>query len=166
MRMKRTHGDPAVPLLNAQVLDRNAPTLDGPRVVVVAVDDSPTAFRAASYAAGLARRNRSVLMLLHVRKPPPSAIWIDAVGNVPIQPGSDGSALLDQLAELAHEQYGIVVKRSLCDGSPVKEIVRIANEVHADAVVIGCSHSRLHRVMGSMSARLLRRGMWPITVVP
>src|SRR3981189_2751522 len=36
---------------------------DGPRVIVVGIDGSPTSMRAASYACGLARRQRGHLVV-------------------------------------------------------------------------------------------------------
>ncbi len=41
----------------------------GPRVVVVGVDETVTALRAASYAAGIARRSRARLIIVHVKRP-------------------------------------------------------------------------------------------------
>jgi nucleotide-binding universal stress UspA family protein len=39
---------------------------DGPRVIVAAVDGSTTSLRAASYAAGLARRQSAELVVIFV----------------------------------------------------------------------------------------------------
>jgi nucleotide-binding universal stress UspA family protein len=52
------------------------------------------------------------------------------------------------------------------EGDPYNEIVRIAKQVRADTVVIGASESAGHRLIGSLAVRLVRAGLWPVTVVP
>jgi nucleotide-binding universal stress UspA family protein len=51
-------------------------------------------------------------------------------------------------------------------GDPVTEIVRMADEVKVDAVVVGASMQAGHRLIGSVAVRLVRMGRWPVTVVP
>src|SRR4030088_158753 len=43
---------------------------DGPNVIVVGVDGSPTSMRAGAYAAGLARRQNSRIVAVHVTSTP------------------------------------------------------------------------------------------------
>ena len=51
-----------------------AVVLVGVGVLVVGVDGTPTSLRAAAYAAGLARRQRSRLIIVYARKQP-AAFW-------------------------------------------------------------------------------------------
>jgi nucleotide-binding universal stress UspA family protein len=51
-------------------------------------------------------------------------------------------------------------------GDPFNEIRRIADEVRADAIVVGASAQAGHRFVGSLAVRLVRAGKWPVTVVP
>ncbi|MCU1663055.1 MAG: universal stress protein UspA, partial [Pseudonocardia sp.] len=51
-------------------------------------------------------------------------------------------------------------------GDPFTELARIADEVRADAVVVGASTQAGHRLIGSLAVRLVRAGRWPVTVVP
>lgn len=51
-------------------------------------------------------------------------------------------------------------------GDPAGELMRVAEEYAADAVVVGASEAPGHRVMGSAAVRLVRAGRWPVTVVP
>lgn len=49
---------------------------DGPGAIVVGVDGSPTSLRAAAYAAGLARRQRTRLIAVYARTIPGSLLTI------------------------------------------------------------------------------------------
>jgi len=51
-------------------------------------------------------------------------------------------------------------------GDPYTELVRVAEKVRADAVVVGASTQAGHRLVGSLAVRLVRVGRWPVTVVP
>jgi hypothetical protein len=42
---------------------------DGPKVILVGVDDSVTSLRAGAYAAGLARRQGARLVVVYVEQP-------------------------------------------------------------------------------------------------
>ena len=37
---------------------------------------------------------------------------------------------------------------------------------HFDMVVVGASEHAGHRLVGSIATRLVRAGLWPVTVVP
>jgi nucleotide-binding universal stress UspA family protein len=52
------------------------------------------------------------------------------------------------------------------EGDPFTELRRIADEIRADAVVVGASAHAGHRLVGSLAVRLVRAGRWPVTVVP
>lgn len=157
--------------MEAPLTDEPASSIgDGPRVIVVAVDDSPRALRAASYATGLARRNRSTLVYVHVVSPPLSVALAETAGYVPeleeCKEGARGNALLSDFARATALQCGVEVKCALRQGTPAQEIARVANEVHADAVVVGNSRRRLRPAGRSIAVQLARRGAWPVTVVP
>jgi nucleotide-binding universal stress UspA family protein len=51
-------------------------------------------------------------------------------------------------------------------GDPLTELIRIAKETMADAVVVGASEHTGHKIIGSLATRLVRHGRWPVTVVP
>lgn len=137
--------------------------------MVSAVDETTAAFRAASYAAGLARRTGSRLVLVHVQRPLASAVWMDAIYSTSLDRGASievPSALLSRLGTAIEQEYGIEVDTVILEGSLTAEIVALADDLRADAVVVGSSHSLRHRLVGSVSVRLVRRGKWPVTVVP
>ena len=140
---------------------------DGPRVILVGLDGSPTSLRAAAYAAGLARRQRSRLVVVFVAEGGPAmAGLVPGAGAVVREANTEiGTRLREELMPLAQE-LGVEVDFRLLRGDPVAEITRTADEVLADAVLVGASEQAGHRVVGSVAVRLVRVGRWPVTVVP
>jgi len=68
-------------------------------------------------------------------------------------------------ADLAGE-LGISVTFIAAHGDPFTELCRVADEIRADAIVVGASAKAGHRLVGSLAIRLVRAGKWPVTVVP
>lgn len=142
---------------------------DGPSVILIGVDDSTTSIRAGWYAAGLARRQRARIVAVFVA---PLATFGAA--------GPAGAALtvakdeafrntaedMQLRAQTFASELGISVTFRAARGDPFTEICRIADEVHADAIVVGASKHAGHRFVGSLAVRLVRAGKWPVTVVP
>lgn len=142
---------------------------DGPRVIVVGIDGSPSSMRAAAYAAGLARRQGSTLVLVYVQQVPISTGGAIVAGAM-VEAGEDtAEQLAAELREGAQTLGGWQTVRwefLTRHGDPFHELVAAAKEQQADAVVVGGSQSRGHRIMGSIAVRLVRSGHWPVTVVP
>ena len=143
---------------------------DGPMVILVGVDDSVTSLRAGAYAAGLARRQGARLVVVYVEQP--SAVYGAAAG-------AGAGALAEQ--ERAHSELAADLRRRIDEfgadhgvratfivaaGDPYHELRRVADEVRADAVVVGASTKAGHRLVGSLAVRLVKAGRWPVTVVP
>ena len=140
---------------------------DGPRVILVGVDGSPTSMRAAAYAAGLARRQRSRLVAVFVTEAAPAmAGWVPSAGVVARDAAAQVDAELRRELAPAAERLGIEVEYRSLRGDPVAVLSRIADELPADAVLVGASEQAGHRVIGSVAVRLVRIGRWPVTVVP
>jgi nucleotide-binding universal stress UspA family protein len=140
---------------------------DGPRVILVGVDGSPTSLRAAAYAAGLARRQHSRLVAVFVAEPAsPMAGWVPAAEATVREAAAEVDAELRRELAPAAERLGIDVEYRTGKGDPVTELSRIADELPADAVLVGASEQAGHRVIGSVAVRLVRMGRWPVTVVP
>jgi nucleotide-binding universal stress UspA family protein len=139
---------------------------DGPDVLLVGVDGSDTSLRAGAYAAGMARRQQARLVILYVR--PFSAVsGIGAGAVTSMQEAYDAvAAELRQNAEEQGPRLGIDVEFVERDGNPYTEIVRLAGEIQADAVIVGASTKAGHRFVGSLAVHLVRASRWPVTVVP
>ncbi|GHE11481.1 universal stress protein [Klenkia taihuensis] len=140
---------------------------DGPEVVLVGVDGSDTSLRAAAYAAGLARRQRSRLVVVHVRTgTTPLAGLVPGSAAVASGTAREIADEVEALVARGAAQVGIPVEYVPADGDPVVEITRIADALLADAVVVGASQQAGHRWVGSIAVRLVKAGRWPVTVVP
>jgi nucleotide-binding universal stress UspA family protein len=142
---------------------------DGPKAILVGVDGSTTSLRAASYAAGLARRQHASVTAVYVA--PVASLATAGPGGADLaaarhQAFSQAADDMRRRAEEVSRELGISVTFIAVEGDPFTELRRIADETRADAVVVGASAHAGHRLVGSLAVRLVRAGRWPVTVVP
>lgn len=139
---------------------------DGPKVIVVGVDGSPTSLHAGAYAMGLARRQRSKLIVVYVENTTAMAAMMPATAGAYAESVDQlGGELRQQVEEYAAEA-GVACEFIAVKGNPYVELSRVADENQADAMVVGSSSSAGHRFVGSLAVHLVRAGRWPVTVVP
>lgn len=140
---------------------------DGPSVIVAGIDGSDSSMRAAAYAAGLARRQNSKLVLAYIR---PVGSGTPQVGAALAQVGMDNAADLERQIREAADRIppGQRARWEFysAEGDPYRGLVELADRLRADAVVIGASEHAGHRILGSVAVRLVKAGRWPVTVVP
>ena len=135
-------------------------------MLLAGVDGSDSSLRAGAYAAGMARRQHARLVCLYVR-PFSAAAGIGAGAATSMQEAYDSvAAELRQTAEEQGARLGIDIVFVERDGNPFSEIVRLADEIQADAVIVGASTKAGHRFVGSLAVHLVRAARWPVTVVP
>ncbi len=142
---------------------------DGPSAILVGVDDTVTAARATWYAAGLARRQRARMVAVYVAPTPMVLAPGPAAMDMIVAETQAHDLIADDLRARAQEvgrDLGIAISFIAAHGDPYTEIRRIADEVRADAIVVGTSKKAGHRLIGSLAVRLVRAGNWPVTVVP
>ena len=137
-------------------------------MIVVGLDGSRTSWRAASYANGLARRQRSRVTVVYVASPGSlvtmtgDGAWMAVMAEAREEVGA---GLREEVERLATER-GIDTEFLVVHGDPFTELRRVAQEVRADAVVVGASERAGHRFVGSLAGRLVKDARWPVTVVP
>ncbi|WP_335972331.1 MULTISPECIES: universal stress protein [Streptomycetaceae] len=140
---------------------------DGPKVIVAGLDGSDSSWRAAAYAGGLARRQHALLALVYVQ---PYIAGGAALG-VPVSEADTGVAeqLLAEIRASVERVRGAFTVRwefHTFRGDPYNGLAMAADQLTADAVVVGASERAGHRLVGSVAVRLVKSGRWPVTVVP
>ncbi|MCP9989602.1 MULTISPECIES: universal stress protein [Streptomyces] len=140
---------------------------DGPKVIVAGVDGSESSLRAAAYAAGLARRQGALLAIVYVQP----VLAAGAALGAPVADATEEIAqdLAAQIRESMERIKGIFDVRwefHTFRGDPYNGLVKAADDLTADAVVVGASEQAGHRFVGSVAVRLVKAGRWPVTVVP
>ncbi|MFC9223220.1 universal stress protein [Streptomyces hygroscopicus] len=140
---------------------------DGPKVIVAGLDGSESSWRAAAYAAGLARRQNALLVMVYVQ---PVLAGGAALGaSVADTTAEVAEELMREVREAAERRRGVFDVRwefHTFRGDPYNGLVQAADELKADAVVVGASEQAGHRFVGSVAVRLVKAGRWPVTVVP
>ncbi|MCX5230325.1 universal stress protein [Streptomyces sp. NPDC006553] len=140
---------------------------DGPKVIMAGVDGSSSSLRAAAYAAGLARRQNALLALVYVQP----VITAGAAMGAPVagtteEIAQDLVAEIRTSAERVKDLWRMRWEFHTFRGDAYAGLVQAAEELTADAVVVGASESAGHRFVGSVAVRLVKAGRWPVTVVP
>ena len=137
---------------------------DGLAVIMAGVDGGDPAINAAAWAAGLARRERARLVLVYVEPLIRMGYWTPIVAAGAIEAGV---AFVDELRRTAAEYFGsqgirwdVVHHR----GEPAHGLEAVAEEIRADCIVVGRSHSG--GTLGSVAKALINLTTRPVVVIP
>lgn len=142
------------------------------RDILCAIDFSPTAERAATFAAELAAGLGAHVHLAHVLPIAMPTMPMPEIGVAPQEVIAPPSAQLAEDARRAlgrlADDLGLEPRLHVVTGSASREIVRLAREIGADAIVVG-THGRTglaHMLLGSVAERVVRTSSVPVLVVP
>ncbi|MGH8960585.1 MAG: universal stress protein [Jatrophihabitantaceae bacterium] len=139
---------------------------DGRSLILVAVDGSETSLRAGAYAAGMAHRQHSRLTCLYVHSPNLLGATVPAVVAATAAQNATVAQELREMVEVQAPRLNIEVSFVERHGSPYNAIAQLADELRADAIVVGASTKSGHRFVGSLATHLVRAARWPVIVVP
>ncbi|MEV0266124.1 universal stress protein [Streptomyces sp. NPDC050617] len=136
-------------------------------MIVAGVDGSDSSWRAAAYASGLARRQNALLAIVYVQ---PVLASGAALGAAVVETTEEvAEELMAEIRASSERLRGIWDVRwefHTFRGDPYTGLVQAADDLTADAVVVGASEQAGHRIIGSVAVRLVKAGRWPVTVVP
>jgi nucleotide-binding universal stress UspA family protein len=137
--------------------------LDHP--VVAGYDGSPSSRNALAYAAGVSRRLARQLVIVHVT---PGVYCEPLTGQVIGAPRARAEterwirAELDEVCDCSGMEVQVIMRH----GNPARELAAAADELSADALVIGAPRQRWHQMAGSVTGWLARHAHCPVIVVP
>lgn len=144
---------------------------DGPGGIVVGVDGTDTSLRALAYAAGLARRQCTPLIVVYVRPPlrTPVALsgWVDAgivAAETEAQKDMENEVWTQIMSDVS--AWGCGARVIIRNGSPLTELRQVAEQTGAEMIIVGASEGWRHWLFGSLGRRLLRCKPCPVTIVP
>ncbi len=136
-------------------------------MIVAGVDGSDSSLRAAAYAAGLARRQGALLAIVYVQPVLAAGAALGApVADATEEIAQDLAAQIRESMERIKGIFDIRWEFHTFRGDPYNGLVKAADDLTADAVVVGASEQAGHRFVGSVAVRLVKAGRWPVTVVP
>lgn len=137
--------------------------------IVVAVDGSEGANRAAKFAANLARDARAALTLVHVYDAPTAALLgLEAQSTDEVE--RTKNVVAKGSFEAARQAIGdssVPISTHVSIGHPAHEIVTFAETSQADLLVMGSRGLSSIRglLLGSVSEYVVRHAGCPVTIV-
>jgi nucleotide-binding universal stress UspA family protein len=142
-----------------------------PSTIVVGIDGSDGATRAAEYAVEIARRWGSKVLLVTVVRPP-EGWW--GIGGAPPTPEALSTALIEgqrQILDEVEEHLDLEgVDHDTIEelGDPVNRIVAVCEDNDADLLVIGRRGAGLVErvILGSVADRLCHLAPCPVLLIP
>jgi nucleotide-binding universal stress UspA family protein len=130
------------------------------RVILHPTDFSDRAGNAFHLACALARDYRARLIVLHVAEP----TFLYGEGFLPPDSEATSQEAWENLSRLQSPDNSVRVERRFESGDPATEILRLAQEVGADLIVMG-THGRtwLGRLFrDSVAEQVLRHAICPV----
>ena len=123
------------------------------KVIIAATDGSEGAERAISVAADLAKAVDGRLLLVNVSQSGLSQKQLRTIGRLQITEGDAlegiGDRILAKADALARARGAVKVEAMSSAGDPAEALIKVAKDVHADALVVG------RRGLGQLKGLLL-----------
>ncbi|HEY6905013.1 MAG TPA: universal stress protein [Candidatus Acidoferrales bacterium] len=137
------------------------------KTILIAVDDSEFAARAADVGVELAKSLKAKVGFIHVFDPSvgPGATWGVPADRLTEMSEQAARHLVATFRERTTIRSG--VREFVESGNPASKIIEVANTWHADLIVMG-SHGRGKMgglLMGSVSQEVLHHAPCPVLVV-
>ena len=136
------------------------------RKILHANDGSDHAFNAFSLALGIAKQSASELHMVSVEEIDYMPEFIEEVREETGTAARRFHAVVNRARAMAEERQ-VKLKTHVLAGHPVRDIVKLANDLKADLRVVGATgHSALYdRLVGSRADRLVHLSPCPVLVV-
>lgn len=134
------------------------------KTIIHSTDFSDSSQAAFTLACAVARDFGAKLVLVHVA---PIEIVYGGMIGVPMEPYPYLHTLEQQLDALRASCEGISAETHLREGLAVDEILAVAEEVHADLIVMG-THGRSgvgRLLLGSVAEGIMRKARCPVLTV-
>jgi nucleotide-binding universal stress UspA family protein len=141
---------------------------DHRRHVLVGLDGSRASRHALDYAFGLAARQSARLTAIHVWRPWAFYEGLGGGGILTLEPDRAlAGSLCAEVESMARQCFIDATYLEIPDPGPAsRALARIAQDFHADALVVGATRGPLHRYVGSAGSHLIKHCACPVTVVP
>jgi nucleotide-binding universal stress UspA family protein len=136
--------------------------------IVVAADGSPASILGLQQVADLAPRMGAKVVVVYVRHLPATALMASGGADVSLMQAMDEmESEVRQLVLRLVGATGVAWEYMVRVGSPGEEIAKVADEVHADLIVVGSNrHSSLHDLLlGSTAAYLSTHARSSVLVI-
>jgi nucleotide-binding universal stress UspA family protein len=136
------------------------------RTILHPTDFSPHSHAAFQLACSLARDYAARLIVLHVVNPPIAALGgMAAVPPIAEEYGQRKAE--EKLYHLQSPYAAVRIEQRLAQGDAAEEILRLAEEIPCDFIVLG-THGRTgvgRLLLGSVAERVLRKAACPVLTV-
>jgi nucleotide-binding universal stress UspA family protein len=136
------------------------------RKILLANDGSEGAFRALSLALAISGQNQSELHMVSVEEISYLPEFIEEVREEAATAARRFRGVLQRARAMADEKH-IRLQSHVLTGHPVRDILKLADDLEVDLLVIGATgHSALYeRMIGSRADRIVQLARCPVLVV-
>jgi universal stress protein A len=135
------------------------------KTILFATDFSPASDVALTWATSLARYKHAKLVILHVEQPRVPDGGGEIYSSYILDYHSD--SLMKRLENVTPADSQVCYTHRLASGDPATEILRVADEVEADMIVMS-THGRSglpRMLMGSVAENVVRLAHCPVVIV-